>query len=124
MQTVEFSAALEDLIELGKTKSIAIMCAEAVPWRCHRSLIADALTVKGVNVEHIFSETQRKPHSLTPFLKANDELLSYPDEGQQQVVEKQQQMDFNATAPAVISGAPRADRNNKRPRKSLRSPAR
>jgi len=67
MQTAEFAAALDKLIELSRTRHVAIMCSEAVPWRCHRSLIADALTVRGIPVEHIMSAAVRKPHALTPF---------------------------------------------------------
>ena len=67
MQTPEFAAALRQLIELSRARPTAIMCAEAVPWRCHRSLIADALSVRGVPVEHIMSVASRKPHTLTPF---------------------------------------------------------
>jgi uncharacterized protein (DUF488 family) len=78
MQTHEFAAALEKLIELGTRRQTVIMCAEAVPWRCHRSLIADALTVQGVPVEHIMSATKAQPHSLTPFAKIEGTKLTYP----------------------------------------------
>ena len=69
MQTPAFVAAIETLIDLAQTKRLAIMCAEAVPWRCHRSLIADALIVRGVPVEHIMSTTRRDAHHLTSFAK-------------------------------------------------------
>ena len=59
MQTPEFEQSLEELIQLAKQEQIAIMCAEAVPWRCHRSLIADALLVRGIRTEDIMSPTRR-----------------------------------------------------------------
>ncbi len=78
MQTPQFDEGLEELIALARTRRIAIMCAEAVPWRCHRSLIADALTARGIAVEHIMSATSRKPHSYTPFAKVEDGRVTYP----------------------------------------------
>jgi uncharacterized protein (DUF488 family) len=54
------------------------MCAEAVPWRCHRSLIADALVARGIEVEHILSATTRKPHTYTPFARVEGEKITYP----------------------------------------------
>ncbi len=78
MQTPEFEGALGQLVALGKEKTIAIMCAEAVPWRCHRSLIGDALLVRGVKVEDILSETSCKPHTLTPWAKVEGERITYP----------------------------------------------
>jgi uncharacterized protein (DUF488 family) len=80
MQTPEFESALQKLIELAGKKQIAIMCAEAVPWRCHRSLIADALTVHGIPVEHIMSATHRQPHKLTSFAQVEGDRLVYPAE--------------------------------------------
>lgn len=68
MQTPEFFAAFKKLNQLTKKrKKIAIMCAEAVPWRCHRSLIADAETIRGVTVLHVMSKTHAKKHELTSF---------------------------------------------------------
>jgi hypothetical protein len=78
MQTAEFEVDLRKLIELAKKKQVVIMCAEAVPWRCHRSLIADALTVRGIHVEHITSRTNRQPHKLTPFAQIQDQRIVYP----------------------------------------------
>ena len=78
MLTPQFEEALKDLIEEAQKKSVAIMCAEAVPWRCHRSLIADALLVRGINVEHIMSSKTRNPHKLTPFAKVEREHLTSP----------------------------------------------
>src|SRR5579864_4766216 len=69
MQTPEFTAGLARVETLAKTKRCALMCAEAVPWRCHRSLIADALTVRKHPVEHIMSLTRRNVHSITPFAR-------------------------------------------------------
>lgn len=78
MQTPEFAEALSKLQEAAKSPT-AIMCAEAVPWRCHRSLIADALTVNGWEVQNIMSETSAPLHKLTSFLKAENGKLFYPD---------------------------------------------
>jgi uncharacterized protein (DUF488 family) len=78
MQTEEFEKGLAALMERAGKKLIAIMCAEALPWRCHRSLIADALTVRGVHVEHIYSETSVKTHKLTPFARVEGEKITYP----------------------------------------------
>jgi uncharacterized protein (DUF488 family) len=78
MQTPEFEAGLEKLLKLGERGQAAIMCAEAVPWRCHRSLIADALTARHIGVEHITSKTRRQPHEMTPFAKVKRGLVTYP----------------------------------------------
>lgn len=80
MQTPEFAESLESLIELAKEDRIAIMCAEAVPWRCHRSLIGDALTVRGIRTEDIMSLTRRQVHTLTPFAKVHGKTVTYPVE--------------------------------------------
>ena len=79
MATPEFQAGLEELKVLAEKKTVAIMCAEAVPWRCHRSLIADALTIQGWQVMHIQSRKTASPHELTPFLKVQDGKISYPE---------------------------------------------
>ena len=78
MQTPAFEESLHTLIETASDKRTAIMCAEAVPWRCHRSLVADALTARGVAVEHIMSPSTRKPHSYTPFALVEGEKVTYP----------------------------------------------
>ncbi len=78
MQTPEFERALETLIKLAKRRPVALMCAEAVPWRCHRSLIADALLARGIPTEHIMNLTRRQPHVLTPFAKVWDRQITYP----------------------------------------------
>jgi uncharacterized protein (DUF488 family) len=80
MQTSEFEQSLEELIELAKQERIAIMCAEAVPWRCHRSLIADALLVRRIRPEDIMSPTRRQVHTLTPFAKVRGTTITYPAE--------------------------------------------
>ncbi len=77
METPEFEHALEELIHAQGRRRIAIMCAEAVPWRCHRSLIADALTARGVAVLHVVSETQPQPHRMTPFAAVVDGGVRY-----------------------------------------------
>lgn len=80
MQTPEFAKAMDGLIQLAKKDRIALMCAEAVPWRCHRSLIADALLVRGIEAEDIMSLTHRTPHTLTPFAKVRGTTITYPPE--------------------------------------------
>ena len=78
MQTPEFKQSLEELIQLAKQERIAIMCAEAVPWRCHRSLIADALLIRGIRTEDIMSPTRAQLHTLTPFAKVRGTTITYP----------------------------------------------
>jgi uncharacterized protein (DUF488 family) len=80
MATPEFSEGLEALIEVARAKETAIMCAEAVPWRCHRSLIGDALTKREWIVRDIVSRTVAARHLLTPFLKIRKGQLTYPEE--------------------------------------------
>lgn len=80
MQTPEFEEALEDLIRLAKERPTAIMCAEAVPWRCHRSLIADALVVRGINAEEVGSQTSTRPHTLTAWARVKGKKVTYPAE--------------------------------------------
>ena len=78
MQTPEFAEALQRLLQMSGEKRCAVMCAEAVPWRCHRSLLADALAARGIAVEHIMSESRRDAHHLTPFAKVEKGKLTYP----------------------------------------------
>jgi uncharacterized protein (DUF488 family) len=80
MQMPEFAAALETLIELAKEKSTAILCAEAVPWRCHRSLIGDALVVRGIEVRDIISRASARLHTLTVMAKVDGTRITYPPE--------------------------------------------
>jgi hypothetical protein len=78
MQTSEFEAGIHRLIKLAGQKRSAIMCAEAVPWRCHRSLIADALTVRGIQVDDIMSMKRSQIHSLIPFARVHGHRITYP----------------------------------------------
>jgi len=78
MLTPEFETGLAELAKLAAARRTAVMCAEAVPWRCHRSLVADALTVRGVHVEHILSRTRAQPHELTAFAVVQGTRVSYP----------------------------------------------
>ncbi len=75
MQTQEFAKGIDQLIALAKNGQIAIMCAEVLPWRCHRWLIADALTVRGVQVEHIMTIKTRHKHSLAKWASVEDVQL-------------------------------------------------
>jgi uncharacterized protein (DUF488 family) len=80
MQTPEFEAALNKLIDLAVLKRTAIMCAEAVPWRCHRSLIGDALTLRGIEVQDILSDKNVRPHMMTPMARIRSGKITYPEE--------------------------------------------
>jgi len=91
MRTEPFEHALEGLIALANRERVAIMCAEALPWRCHRSLIADALTVRGVEVAHIMNGAILKPHALTSFAKVEGTRITYPA--------PQAALDLDATTP-------------------------
>jgi uncharacterized protein (DUF488 family) len=78
MQTAAFAAAIETLTERAKRQRLAVMCAEAVPWRCHRSLIADALVARGIGVEEIISTNRTQPHAMTPFAHVEGTAVTYP----------------------------------------------
>jgi uncharacterized protein (DUF488 family) len=78
MQTSEFAAGLRRLLDLAHKEQVVIMCAEAVPWRCHRSLIADALLVHHVRVEHITSATRPQSHEITPWVEGG--VVTYPSD--------------------------------------------
>lgn len=80
MQTPEFEQSLLELMELARRERVVLMCAEAVPWRCHRSMIADALLVRGWRAEEISSRTRRQAHTITPFAKVQGISLAYPAE--------------------------------------------
>ncbi len=86
MQTEEFGKGVAELIVLAGKKKVAVMCAESVPWRCHRSLISDALLVRGVTVMHIMSRTSAKEHALTPFAKVDGTNITYPAAEKQQTL--------------------------------------
>jgi uncharacterized protein (DUF488 family) len=78
MQTPKFAEGLSHLIDAAERTPTAMMCAEAVPWRCHRSLIADALLVRGWTVLDLMSATKATPHKLTPFAKVDRLTITYP----------------------------------------------
>ena len=78
MQTPEFARAIDKLIERGEEKQTAVMCAEAVPWRCHRSLVGDALAARGIAVEDIMGAGPRRPHKITPFAQMDGARVWYP----------------------------------------------
>ena len=81
MQTADFAENLMSLIELAQRDRVALMCAEAVPWRCHRSLIADALAVRGVASCEIVSPERLQAHRMTPFARVTGQEISYPPYG-------------------------------------------
>jgi uncharacterized protein (DUF488 family) len=78
MQTGEFTNAIGELMAMAEEKKTVIMCAEAVPWRCHRSLVGDALVVRGVEVQDIMSASSSKPHKLTPWARVEAHQITYP----------------------------------------------
>jgi uncharacterized protein (DUF488 family) len=78
MQTPEFESGLARLMDLAKTRRAAVMCAEAVPWRCHRSLIGDALVARGAEVLELSGITRAQPHRMTPFARVDGTRVSYP----------------------------------------------
>lgn len=78
MQTLPFDSALQRCISLGSRERLALMCAEAVPWRCHRSLISDALLVRGIDVLEITSPAASRAHALTPWARVNGTIITYP----------------------------------------------
>lgn len=80
MQTPEFAENVQCVMELAENERCALMCAEAVPWRCHRSLIADALLVRGLQVEDIINARGRTPHALTPWAETDGFRVFYPQE--------------------------------------------
>jgi uncharacterized protein (DUF488 family) len=78
MQTADFNRSLERCLELAGVERIALMCAEAVPWRCHRSLVADALVVRGIDALEIASDSRVRPHTVTPFARVDGAVITYP----------------------------------------------
>lgn len=78
LATPEFARGLERLREIALQGPACLMCAEALRWRCHRSLIADALYARGVVVQHIVSETRTEPHRLTAFAVLKGRQVTYP----------------------------------------------
>jgi len=79
MATADFAAGLEELMALAGAAPTAVACTEAVPWRCHRSLLADALAVRGIEVRHLMSATVIRSHALTPFARVEGDRITYPD---------------------------------------------
>ncbi len=87
METDAFAAGIEELVRLADEMPTAILCAEAVPWRCHRSLVSDALAVRGVKVLHIMGVGKAHEHAMTPFADVDGTHITYPpaaetDEGE------------------------------------------
>ena len=80
MGTEEFHRGLEWLLEIAKGETPVIMCAEAVPWRCHRSLVGDALLARGVEVLDIIGEGPPRPHRMTSFARVEGTEITYPEE--------------------------------------------
>jgi uncharacterized protein (DUF488 family) len=81
MQTSTFRENLDCCIELAKQQRVVLMCAEGVPWRCHRSLIADALVARGIQASEITSAVRTQPHSLTPGAQITGTQVTYPAAG-------------------------------------------
>jgi uncharacterized protein (DUF488 family) len=88
MQTDEFADSLEQMIAIAQQEQVALMCAEAVPWRCHRSLVADALIARGIDALEITSPARAQPHKLTAFAHVQGTTVTYPPE--QPVTEQRQ----------------------------------
>jgi uncharacterized protein (DUF488 family) len=78
MQTDEFRSGINELISLSKKAVTTIMCAEAVPWRCHRLLVSDALLVRGILTNEIIGKGTAREHTLTPFAVADGTTITYP----------------------------------------------
>jgi uncharacterized protein (DUF488 family) len=78
MGTPEFAAGLNELMRIADATPTAYMCAERLWWQCHRRLISDALTVRGVEILHILDVGKAEPHKLTDFLRVEDGRLLYP----------------------------------------------
>jgi uncharacterized protein (DUF488 family) len=101
MQTSAFEESLARCIALAKRERVALMCAEGVSWRCHRSLIADALLVRGIEVREITSGIRTRPHTLTPWARVNGTQITYPA-----AIAATNRMSGNATAPCLQDGSP------------------
>ncbi|MEZ4554094.1 MAG: DUF488 domain-containing protein [Dehalococcoidia bacterium] len=78
MQTAAFEEAVEALLDVARGARTAVMCSEAVPWRCHRTLVADAFAARGVQVTHLLSATKAQAHALTSFARVDGERVTYP----------------------------------------------
>jgi uncharacterized protein (DUF488 family) len=108
METPDFQHAIEQLIQLASQARIALMCAEAVPWRCHRSLIADALLVRGVGSEDIMSATRRQVHTLTPFARVDGTQIIYPADASQNRAKKSSAKSVRQATTKTTKAAKRA----------------
>jgi hypothetical protein len=95
MASEEFKGDLQKLADVAANEPVAVMCAEAVPWRCHRSLLADALLVRGFEVEEIVTATRRQPHRLTPFAVVAGDEITYPPTDKSADAERAQQELFS-----------------------------
>jgi len=113
MQTPEFSAAIVKLIDLASQKTTSIMCAEAVPWRCHRSLVSDALLVRSIIPTHIMSPGKTQAHELTAFAKVRGHNITYPP--------KQNSLDLDASAPLPKPASSRQKQPNAKPKAKFKS---
>lgn len=100
MQTDEFKSGVEELIDLASETTTAIMCAEAVPWRCHRSLVSDALLARGIESCEIISAKSSRPHKMTPFAVVDGTDITYPKsalpKGEQSSPEENHRIDVNS----------------------------
>lgn len=90
MQTPDFADSMQTLLAIATSRRCVLMCAEAVPWRCHRSMIADALVLRGLDVEHIISVRERKTHVITPWARTDGLKIVYPpgDQGDEGTVDR------------------------------------
>jgi len=79
MQTQEFVKGIDQLIGLAQNSQAVIMCAEVLPWRCHRWLIADALSIRGIPVEHTMNIKKSTKHSLTRWAHVEGAQITYPE---------------------------------------------
>ncbi len=98
MQTEEFAEALEWLIATSRQTVTAILCAEALPWRCHRSLISDALTVRGEDVQHIIGRRSVQQHRLTPWARVDGGRITYPAPAEAEQPQQLQEVDKSRQA--------------------------
>jgi len=79
MQIEEFENSLQELVKEARKKAMVIMCAEAVPWRCHRSLIADALLLHGLDVRDIMGVQKESMHKMNPMARIKKGKIYYPE---------------------------------------------
>ncbi len=80
MQTDDFRKGIDELMDITKKHTAAIMCAEVLPWRCHRSMVGDAMIVRGYQVIDIFDENKAVDEKLTSFAQVSGETITYPDD--------------------------------------------